>query len=67
MPFIFGIILSAFIGYILGPLVFLLAPLIIGLIFLYFPLKSSLPGRIERWRERRKVKKLLKERLKYLP
>jgi hypothetical protein len=67
MPFVFGIILSAFIGYILGPLVFLLAPLIIGLIFLYLLLKSYLPGRIERWRERRKVKKLLKERLKYLP
>jgi uncharacterized membrane protein len=67
MPFVFGIILSAFIGYILGPLVFLLAPLIIGLIFLYLLLKSYLPGRIERWRERRKVKRLLKERLKYLP
>jgi hypothetical protein len=67
MPFVFGIILSALVGYILGPLVFLLAPLIIGLIFLYLPLRSSLTGRIDRWRERRKVKKLLKERLRYLP
>jgi len=67
MFFVFGIILSVFVGYILGPLVFLLAPLIIGIIFLYLPLKSSLTSRIDRWRERRKVKKLLKERLKYLP
>jgi len=67
MPFVFGIVLSAFIGYILGPLVFLLAPLVIGLILLYLSLKSFLPARIQRWRERRKVKKLLKERFKYLP
>jgi UDP-N-acetylmuramyl pentapeptide phosphotransferase/UDP-N-acetylglucosamine-1-phosphate transferase len=68
MPFV-GIILSVFIGYILGPLVLILAPLIIGLVLLYpflklFLFKSS--STLFKSSSRRKVKKILKERLKYL-
>jgi Flp pilus assembly protein TadB len=67
MPFIFGIILSVLIGYALGGLVIFLIPIMAAGFFIYILGKPALQKYIKRQRERRKLKKLLKERLKYLP
>ncbi len=67
MPFAFFIALAAFIGYALGGLVVFILPLaFVGFIAYWFG-KPIVVSYLEKRRERRKLKKLLKERLRYLP
>lgn len=67
MPFVFGVILSILVGYALGGLVIFLIPIMAVAVFIYFISKPVLQKYIEKKTERRKLKKILKERLKYLP
>jgi uncharacterized protein (DUF2062 family) len=67
MPFVFGIMLSIFIGYVLGGLVIFLVPLIAFGYLFYVLGKPAITRFIEKQRQKRKIRKLLKERLKYLP
>jgi hypothetical protein len=67
MFFVFDILLAVFIGYVLGGLVVFILPLFfVGYIIYWFG-KPIIRGYIERRNRRQKLKKLLKERLKYLP
>lgn len=67
MPFILGLILNVFVGYALGGLIIFLIPVMAAGFFIYILGRPVLQKYIERQRERRRLKKLLKERLKYLP
>ncbi len=67
MPFILGLILNFFVGYALGGLIIFLIPVMAAGFFIYIFGRPVLQKYIERQRERRRLKKLLKERLKYLP
>lgn len=70
MPVFLALILSIAIGYFLGSLVFVLfGALIIALplyVIVKFFISTHLIPCLEKRKERRKIRKILKERLKYL-
>lgn len=71
MPFVFGILLALATGYFLGPVVFLIFAVLVLSVPLWFIGKALYDayGRayFKRMRERRRIRKVLRERLKWLP
>ncbi len=67
MTLFFGILLSALIGYVLSGLILFLMPIMAVLFLIYVFTKPAFARYIEEKREKRKLKKLLNERLRYIP
>jgi hypothetical protein len=61
------LILSVLVGYLLGGLALVLMPLVFLIWLGYVMVKPFVKSYLERRRERKKLKRLLKERLRYLP
>lgn len=61
------LILSVLVGYLLGGLALVLMPLVFLVWLGYVMVKPFVKSYLERRRERKKLKRLLKERLRYLP